>query len=691
MDSFLQFENKEWNPNTQKELFKILTDKGLHKPKKGTSAPDFNARKLYTHFRKVGFLYVEGGILKITKAGKIYPYVDERKRAEILTKSCEKLKFKNPTEKYMDDDFEIYPYYASLYLLLKLGHLSYEEIENYVIEIKNHDELDDVVGKIETSRTGTLSRHTDNNRHNRAVWMSSLFWETKYITKYAHGGITLDEDHKDEVAKLLDEGFEKEIILETEDIIDEDLKAPSNINDKIKEIQKILLIDNEKIKRIINNLLIGKNVILTGGTGTGKTHLAKLIPAVIFKDTLQVTSKKLIEKYQPEFELTEDEDEYMTYMGDIDLPIRDFELEDEVESEIDISYFPEIVTATSDWSSFDVIGGIFPVVDDENNLTYRIKRGCVYETIIKNLNETLLMGGMWQRSLYKHEKTMYKGVWLIIDEFNRADIDKAFGGLFTALEYKTLKIPTEKSISYKEIRIPKDYRIIGTLNTFDKHYLYTMSEALKRRFAFIEITPPSRELALKEKYIVSKKVRDQLNHLSEGEIDEIIKLNVTSEGIDDSSDEEFIKILNTLFNLMHYIRIELPLGTAQLISALKYAISSHMIFKDPLDHAIDVGISSNIVPQLEILPKIVLEDLKYFADGTIIEKMISLSKSEDLSEIQRKRIVKFIIFLNPDAEIPEDISTLDWTPLWEKWRTLGNLKLPTTATKIEQIIQEIQI
>lgn len=59
----------------------------------------------------------------------------------------------------------------------------------------------------------------------------------------------------------------------------------------------------------------------------------------------------------------------------------------------------------------------------------------------------------------------------MIDEFNRANIDKAFGQLFTALEYGALDIPTiDPKRSSEKLLIPEDYRIIGTLNTFDKHF-----------------------------------------------------------------------------------------------------------------------------------------------------------------------------------------------------------------------------
>ena len=41
--------------------------------------------------------------------------------------------------------------------------------------------------------------------------------------------------------------------------------------------------------------------------------------------------------------------------------------------------------------------------------------------------------------------------------------------------------------------IPKDFRIIGTLNTQDKHFLFELSDALKSRFAYIEIDIPEFE------------------------------------------------------------------------------------------------------------------------------------------------------------------------------------------------------
>ena len=46
---------------------------------------------------------------------------------------------------------------------------------------------------------------------------------------------------------------------------------------------------------------------------------------------------------------------------------------------------------------------------------------------------------------------------------------------------ETLRVAVEGGST--ELPVPKDFRIIGTLNSFDRNYLNQISEALKRRFA----------------------------------------------------------------------------------------------------------------------------------------------------------------------------------------------------------------
>jgi 5-methylcytosine-specific restriction protein B len=74
---------------------------------------------------------------------------------------------------------------------------------------------------------------------------------------------------------------------------------------------------------------------------------------------------------------------------------------------------------------------------------------------------------------------------LILDEINRANLAQVFGELMYLLEYRDKEIPLAGG---NRFRIPKNVRIIGTMNTADKS-IANIDHALRRRFAFIELCP----------------------------------------------------------------------------------------------------------------------------------------------------------------------------------------------------------
>lgn len=134
-------------------------------------------------------------------------------------------------------------------------------------------------------------------------------------------------------------------------------------------------------------------------------------------------------------------------------------------------------TATSEWTTFETIGGLQPTPE---GLIFR--PGLFVEAI-------------------------ESGKWLVIDELNRSNFDRAFGQLFTVLSGSSVVLPFRRSGQVRPvslvphglaapdgtdpIRLPASWRIIATMNAMDKHLLFDMSYALMRRFAFIEIgTPP---------------------------------------------------------------------------------------------------------------------------------------------------------------------------------------------------------
>ncbi len=94
---------------------------------------------------------------------------------------------------------------------------------------------------------------------------------------------------------------------------------------------------------------------------------------------------------------------------------------------------------------------------------------------------------------------------LIVDEINRADIDKSFGQLFTLLSGQAVQLPYKREgeeieilpadridgePSAHEYVVPTSWRILATMNSYDKTSLYELSYAFMRRFAFIHVDAP---------------------------------------------------------------------------------------------------------------------------------------------------------------------------------------------------------
>ncbi len=334
-------------------------------------------------------------------------------------------------------------------------------------------------------------------------------------------------------------------------IKDPETKLPILSTEDIDEgydlISKELLIPKEKIVEIITALLSGRHILLAGPIGTGKTRLATLIPEIFWKK----------------------------WGG----------------------YASEIYTATSDWSTLDVIGGILPKMENDSP-KYVIQNGCVVSTVIKN--------SKIRTDHSKFTTIPYVGTWLVIDEFNRADIDKAFGQLFTALRTRNLKIPSNKIKEYDELEILKDYRIIGTLNTADKHFLFNLSDALKSRFAYIEIDIPTRDQYQTEIYYAMKNALNDLE--MESSFDKIIFNDETKRIDEKKSDKYFYDIIREAYYVLESVRAFKKLGTAVLKLIYQNLIVGVLLSQN-LKKSLDNSLISNLIPQLEHESSFVLGSL----------------------------------------------------------------------------------
>ncbi|KPL86513.1 AAA family ATPase [Ardenticatena maritima] len=313
--------------------------------------------------------------------------------------------------------------------------------------------------------------------------------------------------------------------------------APHTLAEHEAHIRSLLVLPPDTIRRAVAHLLAGRHLILTGAPGTGKSHLALLL-AELF------------------------------------------------------GYYPMLVTATAEWSTFDVVGGLLPTTDAEGRMRPEVRPGYVYEALRQNWlldeHDALVYDaeGRPLRRFTVIEGREWRGVWLVIDELNRADIDKAFGDLFTALETGRLRVPSLGEERTQLVPIPRDFRIIATMNTRDRHLLFTLSDALKRRFAFLHLTPPTFEQRDEEQHIVLRRTQTDL----------------TMRGLPTHT-ALLRAALQHLHAAVRLVRAYEPLGTAYLLAALRYVGAAvHIAPLDPNQLARE-AFEAEIIPHLESLPQ----------------------------------------------------------------------------------------
>jgi energy-coupling factor transporter ATP-binding protein EcfA2 len=154
---------------------------------------------------------------------------------------------------------------------------------------------------------------------------------------------------------------------------------------------------------------------------------------------------------------------------------------------------PLLVTASPAWTSGDLIGRYLPS---------RTGHGLTF------------VPGAFLRAAEEER-------WLVVDEFNRANIDECFGELFSVLANDTVELPFEGLVSkdgtngteqyapvrivpavraseeasnqeraYCDYQVSPSFRLVGTMNDSDRAKLHQLSFALQRRFDVIRVEAP---------------------------------------------------------------------------------------------------------------------------------------------------------------------------------------------------------
>lgn len=124
------------------------------------------------------------------------------------------------------------------------------------------------------------------------------------------------------------------------------------------------------------------------------------------------------------------------------------------------------------YSYEDFVRGIVAETDDNGSISYNVENKVLADFAKK-----------------AQENPNGKYV-LIIDEINRANLPSVLGELIYALEYRGEPVVSmyENEDSGREIILPKNLYIIGTMNTADRSVGH-IDYAIRRRFAFVDVQP----------------------------------------------------------------------------------------------------------------------------------------------------------------------------------------------------------
>jgi 5-methylcytosine-specific restriction protein B len=306
-----------------------------------------------------------------------------------------------------------------------------------------------------------------------------------------------------------------------------------------------------------------------------------------------------------------------------------------------------IVTATADWSAYDVIGGLQPKVVGSEDLATEVLRpwlGHVPRAAVGCAN-----------AMARHDQDAgtnpNQAHWLIIDEFNRAEIDKAFGPLFTALSGDEGRLPLwfGDVPERQEVWLPGRFRIVATLNSVDTAYVFSFSQGLMRRFTFVYVgVPESEQLDEEIGRAAAQAVR--WYQTTYGGTDHGNAAAITTATEQFLGEERVKRALASLKTVVQFVRYGdeathrpgWPLGTAQVVDVVRDVAlrrPSAGAGDDDLLPAIDLAIADRIVPQMTNLLR---DQLDAFGERLKEEDLASLVRTaKALRQVREAQLTSF--------------------------------------------------
>jgi MoxR-like ATPase len=268
------------------------------------------------------------------------------------------------------------------------------------------------------------------------------------------------------------------------------------------------------------------------------------------------------------------------------------------------------VTAHGDWSTFEVIGRQELRVDPEGNEEIVPVNGAFTEAAIRCAGQ-----------IVKHfdDPAEPQATWLLIDELNRAQADRAFGELFSILgtdEDVPVNLAFQRS-GNRELVTPRRFRIIGTINSIDRQFVNSLGQGLKRRFTFVWVgipprrrageqwgvltDDPSPSLAAREVLVaIESATRRIAQRVAGTDVDPTTLVDNLSQVALGAN----LALTSALFDLIEAVRYAeldsgtpfVPIGTAQVIDTLELFISRVQFLGGSASSAMDWAAAAKLAP-----------------------------------------------------------------------------------------------
>ncbi len=260
-------------------------------------------------------------------------------------------------------------------------------------------------------------------------------------------------------------------------------------------------------------------------------------------------------------------------------------------------------TATADWSTYDVIGGLQPAVSSGGIEVLQPWLGHVPRAAVR-------CADVIAQNDDDPTAEPHQGHWLVIDEFNRADIDRAIGQLYTVLgggggeERRRLPLWFGDKEETQECWIPDRFRIVGTLNSVDTAYVHTLSQGLQRRFQFVYVGVPEEGQLTDELKAVSANAAGWWAGTFGPNRGDPAAAGADADDLFDQ--DEYIEATQKLADFVRLVRYGdgdaagWPIGSAQLLDVMRQVALRARQGSPPasLIPALDLALSDRIVPQM---------------------------------------------------------------------------------------------